>query len=143
MQFDATFNLQVLQYFPDGRMGNFRYRSARLNLAINQPDPMFEEGRQVTTREITILIDGRRQNGSAVQAIPWGVVRSAPKEGDPERRATDNHCLYLFSVRLFPGKLPMQTGTARPNCPVGPGMRGAINAQRCERCQGQARTAEV
>src|SRR5262249_13013091 len=124
-------------------MGNLVHRPAGLNLAVDQPDAVFKERRQVATREITILIDGRRQNGPAVRAIPRWIVRTASEEGDPERRPTDDHCLYLVSVRLFPGELRVQTGAARRIAPKGPGMRGAINAQRGERCQGQARAAEV
>src|SRR5205814_1231114 len=59
----------------------------------DEPVAMREKWRQHPDADVAVLVDGRRQNCSAVLLEPCGVVCSASEERNPERRAADDHCL--------------------------------------------------
>src|SRR6266404_5758092 len=52
-----------------------------LYFRINQAEPMFEKGRQISAGKIAVLIDRGCQDRASVLTIPGGVIRAAAKEG--------------------------------------------------------------
>src|SRR6185312_13712460 len=66
-------------------------RFARLDLAINDPQAMFEKGRQMAAGEVAVFIDGGGEDGPAVLAIPAGIVRAPAEKRNSIRSSADDH----------------------------------------------------
>ncbi len=63
---------------------------------------MSEKRGQVTTGDITVLIDGRGKNRASVLTVPNGVIRAASEKRNPKRRPTDNQAnsFVMGSLRI-------------------------------------------
>src|SRR5258708_31750244 len=84
---------------------------AVLNLGVHYADTVIEKRRQVATRNVTVLVDGRGQYASAVGAIPSGVVGPAPEERDPKWCPADDHRDPLRPSDLRAGLIPCRLPT--------------------------------
>ena len=95
-QFHAALDAEETEGFADGRVRDLVNRRARLDLAIDDAQAMLEEGRQETTTQVAILVDGGCEDGPAVRPIPAGVIGAAAKEGEAEGGSADDHSLDPF-----------------------------------------------
>src|SRR6185295_3951634 len=96
----------------------------QLDLRVHDPRLVVEELRQVADRDVAVLVDGRRQDGAAVLAVPGGVVRAAAEERDPERGAADDHRLLALwknsEEAAYDSGVPMSMNAKVPGSPKNP-----------------------
>src|SRR5512135_3413637 len=91
MDLNPTIDIEMPQDFSNGRMAHLVDRLATLNLGIDHADTVFEEGRQIPTGQVAILVDGCRQHRATVLAIPRRVICPAAEERNSIRSPTDDH----------------------------------------------------
>ena len=89
----AARDFQESERLPDGRMDDLIQRLTVLDLRVDNAVAMLEEGREVATVNVAVLVDRRGQHGAAVLGIPFGIVGAATEEGDPKRGSADDHAL--------------------------------------------------
>jgi hypothetical protein len=68
---------------------------AILHPGVDYAVAVFEEGREVATRYVTVLIDGGSQHGAAMLAVPGRIVGASAKKRDAKRSSTDYHDVLL------------------------------------------------
>src|SRR5262249_19461589 len=95
MDLDAAIHAKESQDLADGRMADLVEGLAILHLGVDDAEPVFEERRQIAAGDVAELVDRGGQDRSAVLPIPGRVIGPAAEEGDPERRAADDHASPL------------------------------------------------
>ena len=73
-------NLEPLEHAAHGRMLNLADLLDVLDNGIDDAKAMVEERGQLADADVAVLVDGGRQYGAAMFAIPLWIVRSAPEE---------------------------------------------------------------
>jgi len=66
-----------------------------LDPRIRYPTVIVEKGREVSTGDVAAFVDGRREYCAPMRSIPEGVIGSASKERNPERRSCNDHYSIL------------------------------------------------
>ena len=77
---EAPANLEPLEHAAYGRMLNLADLLDVLDNGIDDTKAMVEERRQLADADVAVLVDGGRQYGAAMLAIPLWIVRSAPEK---------------------------------------------------------------
>ena len=91
MHLDAVRHLHELQHRPGRRVPDLLDGPASVDLRVDHPVPMLEEGREIAAAQIAVLVDGRGHHRTAVFAIPSGIIGAATKKRDPEWCSAKNH----------------------------------------------------
>jgi hypothetical protein len=71
-------------------MLNLRHVLDAFDLRVDDAVLVLEEGRQIAARDVTVLVNGRRQDRAAVLFVPRGIIRPAAEERDAKRCACDD-----------------------------------------------------
>src|SRR5262245_60733607 len=77
--------VQISQSLADSRMLDLIDRLTAFDCRIDHVDPMIEERRQISARQIAILVDRPAKHDTAVLPIPGRVVGTAAEEGNSIR----------------------------------------------------------
>src|SRR6185436_10064535 len=63
----------------------------QLDLRVDHAMLVGEEWRQLAHEDVTVLVDGGAQHGTAVLLVPGGIVGAAAQQRDAIRRPRDDH----------------------------------------------------
>ncbi len=91
MNLDPTVDLEKPEYFSNGRMFDFINRVAPLHLRIDHRKAMFVKWGHISTGDIAVFVNGRRQHGAAVLTVPTGVIGPSSEKGNAKWGPGDNH----------------------------------------------------
>ena len=84
-------NVEFLESAANHRVQNIPIIVNALDVRPDDPGAVIEEGRQFPAAKITIAVDGRRQNGTAMLPEPYRIVGASPEEGYPVWGAGNDH----------------------------------------------------
>jgi hypothetical protein len=91
VNFHTLLDAEELKTSPHRRMLDVIVLRDVFNLRVRNAAMVFEKGRQPSASEEATLIDSRRQDGTAVLAVPDGIIGTSAKKGDTQGSASDNH----------------------------------------------------
>ena len=91
MYLDTALHVEEAQHFPHRRVGDVACRLRFFDFRVDYAEAMLEEGRQMAAGNVAELINGGREDGAAVLAVPRGIVAAAAEKRDPKRGSADNH----------------------------------------------------
>ena len=80
MNLEALVDLEPLEHAAHGGMLNLADLLDVFDDGVDDAKAMVEERRQLADADVAVLVDGRRQHGAAVLAIPLWIIRSAPEK---------------------------------------------------------------
>src|SRR5882724_12475777 len=84
-----------LQAAPDRRMLDSSVVCHVLNLRIRDSAVVIEKGREPPAGDVTVFVDGRRQNSSSVFLIPNRIIGASTEKRNAQWGASNNHLLHL------------------------------------------------
>jgi hypothetical protein len=64
------------------------------DVRIDDTISVLEERRKIAATDVTIFIDCCCQYRTAILPVPSGIISPSSKEGNSERRSTDNHSIF-------------------------------------------------
>ena len=88
---EALVHVQPFEHAANRRVLDLADLLDVLDDRVDDAELVIEERRQLANADVAVLVDGRRQHGAAMLAIPVRVVGAAAEERDAERRAADDH----------------------------------------------------
>jgi hypothetical protein len=109
MNLNAAIQLQEPQHLSGRRMPNFFNRIAPLHFRIDNGDAVFMKRRKVSAGNVTVFIDCRGKHGSAVLAVPIGVIRAAAQKRNAKGCPGNDHCSASESFPVQGAALEFRT----------------------------------